>query len=192
MGLPLEDFFDVHSRTEPDLPAQAPAQKSYAEGLADGRAQAQAEFDADAQAALNAIAQSLSDLTIGYADARAAVLEQLGPLFQSVIDVLLPELTQVSFREHLLKLLQDAAADDAGRPAILRIAHQSNADIAAFLEAQGLAQVVLEHDQTLQDGQALLTTEQSETMLDVERAREEIHRAFQSLTDPQNRNRQHG
>lgn len=192
MGLPLEDFFDIRPPAEPSFSAQPPAPKSYDEGLADGRAQAESEFDTERQAALQTIAQSMSDLAIGYADARAAVLDQLGPLFHSLVDVLLPELAQLSFREQLLQLLNDAAEQDGARPATLRVSHIVDSDIAAFLESQGITDVILEQDQTLQDGQALLTTGQGETMLDVERARQEIHRAFQSLTDPENRNLRHG
>lgn len=148
-------------------PAMAPVpspdwRDGHAQGFAEGRAQAGTE-----QAALSVeMAQTLSDMAFGYAEARAHVLTALGPLFAALIDHVLPGVTEAAHASDLVSLLNAAAKQDSAVPLELTVHPTRSAGLAALLPyAVGLP-ILLISDPTVGPDQAILRTGRGETMLD--------------------------
>lgn len=175
MPLPLEDFAAPLA-----APADPPPPRSYEEGLAEGRAQAEAEAASREAAALEQAAEALSDLMIGYGEARQAVLEALGPLFAAITGQLLPDLAPDALEAHLRRYLSEAAAADTAR-VTLHLAPDMRAAIGARLEAAAPG-LDLRADPTLSAGQAVLHARDEESFFDLDQARAEIGAALSALT----------
>ena len=154
----------------PDLPEPEPAGPSddwldgHATGVAEGLSRAAAETDAR----LAEIAQSLADISFGFAEARAAVLASLGPLFSTLADRLLPGLAAQAQRAALIEAATAAARADSAAPLDIRV-HPALADqIAAVVPDLPDLPFTIRADPGVAPGQILVSHRSQDTLLDAE------------------------
>lgn len=186
----LENFDDPDARTGATGRA-GPTEDwldGHAQGLADGLAQAAA-----AQSVLSAeIGQTLSDLGFSYAEARAEVLQSLGPLFSVLMARILPDLAAASHALRLVGLLQSAAEHDSARPVELSVHPDRIEGLAATLPyAVGLP-VMLVADPSVGPNGAILQSARGETALDVDGMLAEATEALSAIFAPDEESRRHG
>jgi hypothetical protein len=163
---PLLESFDVAGPLFGPDAAPVPSadwRDGHAQGVIDGRATAAAE-----QSALSAeIAQTLSDMAFGYAEARAHLLTALGPLFAALINHILPGTAEVAQAGQIIALLNAAAEQDSAAPLELTVHPGRTADLSALLPyAVGLP-IMLVADPAIGPDQAILRSGRGETVLDI-------------------------
>lgn len=197
-ALTLEDFEDA----VPDF-APGPGEtddgpsEDWRDGHAAGRAEAKADMAAE-QATLNAtLVQRLEDMAFGYAEARAMLLRDLKPLFETLSTKLLPDLGDDLLAAHLARSLIDAAAADLSHSLVLRV---STADVVAVSDLLGQATNVpftCRSDPTLPVGTALVTAATSagvsrESSLDVATLTQSLRAILAAFATEQPQEAAHG
>lgn len=178
--------------------AQAGAEPTpeWRAGHAQGLAEA-AESDARRRAlAEEAAITALSDLAFTWAEARAAVLSALAPLFRGIAERLLPELAGEAFPLHLAEALMRAAAVDVATAPELQLSPEDAVRITPLLASAPPIRVTT--DPALAPGQARIGRGAGDTVLDTPAllsAFREIIAAFDDAADPspsQQGRRDHG
>lgn len=184
------DLLEFYGPTGPAAAEPSPAwQEGHAAGLAEGHARALA----DCQSLSETVVTRIEDMRFTHAEAQAQVLSALRPLFETLIDRVLPVLQETSTTLHLQRLLSDAAARDAEAPLLLRL---SPAEADAFgpgLVCRPGPPVRIEADPALVDGEAVLGSAPSlETALDVPTLLETARSALSALVDDMEERTDHG
>ena len=139
----------------------------YSTGYEDGIAAATAAFQADQQTLNETLVQAISDMTFSYAEARGQLLETLAPLFRTVVQKLLPRISQESFGPLLIEAIIDAAARDTAKPPVLHIHPSQQRSIESLVQAHGI-NIVTFNDPALSEHAAWICLEHGETYLDVD------------------------
>jgi flagellar biosynthesis/type III secretory pathway protein FliH len=193
MGLSLEDFDDAAP-----VAASGPSAEwldGHAAGLREGRAAGRAATEAEGGLLLRELGQTIGDMTFGYAEARGQVLLALGPLFQLVIERLLPAVAGEALAPWLAEAVAEAARADV--PAALVVAvHPSRAEaLAACLPpaaAGGRAGALVVPDASLGPNAARLAGPGAETALDLDACVAALSEALSALFDEPHRKVSHG
>lgn len=191
MALLLEAF-DALPEPAPEAPAGPSPEwldgqaAGFAEGLAQGRAEAETR-----SAHLSAeLARSLQDMTFGYAEARAQVLESLQPLFGLVIDAILPAMAAEALGPWIAEALLGAARADSAAPFAVDLHPQRMAAVEACLPPGFPA--TLRPDPTLGPLAARLSLASRETDLDLDACLAAVRAALSALLDDSSRKVCHG
>ena len=182
----LEDFSapaplpDTPPRTE-DLPGY---DAGYAAALADMAAR-QAQLS-------DATAQAISDITFGFAEARLHLLADLGPLFRTLIDKVLPASLPDSFRAHVAAQLVAAAKADINHAFRLCLHPQQVAAVTQALPAALRDHVTVDGDPSLSLHAATIARDRHETALDHDALHADIVNALSALFDALTERQAHG
>ena len=163
---PLLECFDsaeFSGIAEPELRPSADWCDGHTTGQAVGYAQAMAE-----QAALSAeIAQAIADMSFGFAEARAHILQGLKPLFGALVNRVLPGMAEAALATHVVGLLNDAATQDSNLPVELSV-HPARMDVLTAILPYAVGfPVMLMADPGIGVDQAVLRSARAETALDV-------------------------
>jgi flagellar biosynthesis/type III secretory pathway protein FliH len=178
----LESFDSL--TLEDDPPSAGPGEDwlaGHAAGLAEGRLAARSEATR-----LNAeLVQTLADLVFDRAALEALLLEQIGPLFQLLIDRFLPDMATASLASRIVAELRGAAASDLASTLIVAVhPTQVGAVAAAVGTVRGLDLEVI-GDPGLGPAAAMLRSPAGETALDMERIATAAAEALSALfTEP--------
>ncbi|MFN2307947.1 MAG: hypothetical protein ABR504_13285 [Paracoccaceae bacterium] len=101
----------------------------YAAGFAAAKVAAEA-----AQAALAAdLVQSIQDHQFGFAEAQRALFMQLEPLFQAIVEQVLPVLVDAAFAERVTAMLTDATKTHLDTPLVLQVHPSQIPGVSAVL-----------------------------------------------------------
>ena len=156
----LEDFtapaagVAVHLLDEEALEEQrlAAFEQGYGAGWEDA-VQAQEQCGAQLSSDLSA---ALADLSFTYQEALTRMTLSLEPMFQSLIQVVLPETVELGFPARLTEQLCEMAREQIGQPMLLTVPDGAVDQVQAVLpqDLTPLPQVV--EDPSLQPGQARL------------------------------------
>lgn len=187
MALLLEDFAPAQEAPRPAAPAEDV--RSYEDGLAAGRAEAEAAFAQSQDAALADIAQRLSDLEIGYSEARAAVLESLEEMFEAILNTVLPSLSEVTYLHAIHQSLMDAATRDSA--AELRLILPASISAGTLNLPPDLG-IEIAFDDALSEEQAIVASGAEETFLDTAHVLKNIAELLQVVSPNPERIQSHG
>ncbi len=184
--LTLEDFAKPHpaaplpTRVE-DLPGY---DAGYAAAMADSAA-VQTRLSDDT-------VQAISDITFGFAEARLYVMAGLVPLFQILVDRLMPTSLPHSFRAQVVARLTDAARSDISHPFRVTLNPCQIAAISNVLPPTIGRLVVLDSDPALSPHSALISAGETETALDYDTLHADIAKALAALFDTLTESHAHG
>ena len=182
--LSLESFEEM---PDGDTAASAEYDRGYQDGLAAGDAGARAEG-----AVLDdAFVQALADIDFTYAEARRQILLSLGPLFNTVVDRILPHCVDHGFAGQLAHFLGDAATADTAAPITLHL-HPDTMDMVRNRLATLDLQVNLKRDPSLSPHAAWVQRGSGETCVDTDALLAEITDALGAILDPEARTVSHG
>lgn len=141
--------------------------EDWQNGHAAGFEEARVLAEADANALGAEIVQSLSDMSFGFAEARAAVLQQLEPLFDALISKFLPEFAAQSMVPMIRDRLMAIAADAIDRPLTLSVPPDQIVAVSDLLAEAPNLPFTARSDPTLGSGQALVSAADHEEMIDL-------------------------
>lgn len=141
MGLLYEAFDEVRADAAPgpSLEWAAGHDAGLTQGLATGIAQGTEATEALSGTLSAELSQALADTAFGYAEARGQILASLGPLFQVLIDRLLPALAAEALTPWLAEALQEAAREDSARPLVIHVHPDRIEALRACLPGDGPA-----------------------------------------------------
>ena len=149
-------------------PVDAPPSPDWQAGHRAGMAEGLAQADARQSALREDVAQAMIDIVFTYAEARTQILRGLGPLFQAVMDKLLPQIARDVLFPHILDHLTTAAEADSGAPMRLTVHPSARPGLVQSLPTTLLLPIVIDTDPALGPGQVMLLHRDTETTLDLD------------------------
>jgi flagellar assembly protein FliH len=179
----LLEAFDAPPPTEPE-PLDGPSADwldGFAAGQAEGMAQGRAEAEAQASHLSQELAKTLQDMAFGYAEARGQVLASLRPLFELLIDRMLPALAAETLGPWIAEALLDAARADSASPLVIELHPDRIESVQACLPPGMPAS--LQGNATLGLNAARLTRPLRESDLDLDACLATLREALSSLLD---------
>ena len=131
------------------------------------------------------LGRNLTEMTLGYRDARRHVLAAIEPLFPEMVAKVLPAIARQSLGAIILDELRPAAGALAAAPILVRTAPDNRDLVAGLLaDATDLPLTVIADD-TLDAGQAYLKLAESEVCIDLRRVVGAITTAVDNFFDQQ-------
>ena len=115
-------------------------------------------------------AGNLADLGFTYEEARAAVLKEMRPLIEGLLDKVLPASTRDLLNHRLLDEVSELLAQASTVTPCIIVAPQNRAMIEELVGRQTGLRVVVEEEPSLGDGQAYLQFGPSEQKIDLDAA----------------------
>ncbi|MCG3269093.1 hypothetical protein [Yoonia sp. I 8.24] len=158
--LALESF-EQHSDD-----AAAPSAEFEA-GYEEGYAAAIATAKGNQNALGDAFVQAISDVEFSHAEARAHILKSLTPLFTTVIEKLLPQLSYDSFGLLIVQAIYEAAQHDTAKLPVLQIHPNQRQAVETVAHEHGL-EITITEDPTLASHAAWIGQARGETYLNVD------------------------
>lgn len=129
------------------------------------------------------LARNLQSLAFTYHEARSHVLRAVEPLFEMVLDRILPDLARRALAPRIVAALRPLVAEAADAPIHLTVAPSARPAVeAALAETPSLPLEIIE-EETLGEGQAVLRLGRSETRVDLDRAVADITTAVRGFFD---------
>jgi len=171
--LDLEDF----ETGEPATPKESP---DYARGVEDGRAAALSEADALQADALAKLANTLSDMTFGYEEARSHLVGRIAPILAQVAETVLPEILRDTFAQHLIDQVMGALGDGADMPLQIAVSAATAKQLEAARPPE-LTQFTFVTQIDLSDNQALILGGTTDIILDLPLMLAELQTALRGL-----------
>ncbi|MEM8537130.1 MAG: hypothetical protein AAGF56_04625 [Pseudomonadota bacterium] len=175
---PLESFDD-------DTPVIDPAEAAYHEGFTAGQAAGQAAAEADQLALKASLVQAIADLEFTYSEARGEMTRALAPVFQALVEKVLPHCIAGGFATQIASVISAhvAAGQTSGLSIIVhpsqraaitaalgddanRIAWGEDAalDVHAAWVGHAAGEVLINFDQLLDEISAILGALNSDDM----------------------------
>ncbi|MFA3919238.1 ABC transporter ATP-binding protein [Ruegeria hyattellae] len=167
----LEDF-DQNPSPEGAVQLLTPQQledlsrAAFEQGYAAGLNEADAAQTAEQSRISADLVQSLQDLGFTYQEALQQMVASLEPMFQSLMDTVLPDTVERSFVPRIVAQLTEMARDQAGQPAIIAVPTGVAESLTSVLEAEFSFPVKMIEDASLLPGQASLRIGGDERELD--------------------------
>lgn len=158
--------------------------EEWQDGHANGFAEAQSMLGADSSRVREELLQAISDMSFGYAEAKAEILQSLSPLFEALIKTFVPDLARAS----LIPLIQDcllaAATDAAQTPLVVCVPPQDVVALTDLLAMDGTLPFTAKSDPALAPGQALVSAGQAEQMIDLSAVLDAAQQTLAALLTP--------
>jgi hypothetical protein len=136
-------------------------------GYQEGFAFAMATAKGDQSALSNAFVQAISNVEFSHAEARAQILDSLTPLFNTVIEKLLPRLSYESFGLLVIQTIYEAAQHDTVKLPALHL-HPSQRQAVEAAAYENELEITIDEDPTLTPYAVWIGQAQGETYLDVD------------------------
>lgn len=122
---------------------------------------------ADDQTQISAdLSQSLQDIGFTYQEALVQLTVSLEPLFQSLIDTVLPEILEKSFAGNIVQQLNDMAREQATQSALLVVPSGAGRSLKPLLDREFPFSLQLVEEASLPPGQACLRIGNDEREVD--------------------------
>lgn len=188
MALLLEDFDVQHEAPEPETSAPLSFDEGYTRGLADAEAAAFVRQ----HKAMETLVQTLSDLDISYAQARAELLGALAPLFAAILENVAPALARQGLLADLHGRICDALEADTAQALRLTLSPSDHALMTEHLADAVGTTAHLGISDELEPGQAVLAHNGDETMFDTPRVLRDIETIVAAMIDTPDRKVLHG
>lgn len=179
----LLEAFDAPASPAPE-PSEGPSADwldGFAAGQAEGLASGRAEAEAGAAHLSRDLARTLQDMAFAYAEARGQVLASLRPLFELLIDRMLPALAAEALGPWIGEAILEAARTDSASPLVIGL-HPDRIEAVRACLPPGLP-ATLQGDPTLGPNAARLTQPARESDLDLDACLAALREALSSLLD---------
>lgn len=164
---------------------------TYQQGFDAGFAAAQAAA-AREQGRLQAeLVQAISDLEFTYTEARGALTQSLGPLFEVIAQVILPHCVAAGWTGQIAAILQAATAGNLAAPLKVAVHPQQRQTIAAALET-AYPHLHITTDDSLGLHAAWIGVGEQETLLDLDRTLSQIVAVLGAIDPQKTRLETHG
>ncbi len=138
------------------------------------------------------LSRRLEDLSFTYHDALTQMLASVEPVFQSMINSVLPETMSQTFGQHIVQELFEMAQERAGQPVILEVPVGSSAALKAALGRDFPMPFKISEDPRLDAGQASLRVGSAEREVDSAHLLQSIRNAIESFLHQLDEESQHG
>jgi flagellar biosynthesis/type III secretory pathway protein FliH len=127
------------------------------------------------QTAISAdLARNLQTLSFTYHEARMHMLTALRPLFTTIVGKLLPELARESLAAVVVEQLTELGAGLAEAPVTIELHPSARPAVETLLDGRTAPPFHIVEEPTLGEGQVYLRLGQTETLIDLDRAAEEL------------------
>ena len=155
--------------------------QAYDSGYSAGWEDATAAQSSDQSQIRADLGRNLQGLSFTYQEARSHILHALEPLFENVVEKLLPDLARETLGGIVLDRLMPLADSLADAPVTLVLNPASRAAVEPLIaEATGLP-LSIEEEPSLGEGQVYLRFGTNETLIDLDRATLEIAMAVRGF-----------
>ena len=134
--------------------ASVPAQ-TFEDGFEAGYALAKSEAEAEQSDQTAQMVASLAELSRQRSSAEEQVLASLSPLFDAIVERLLPAMALEAIGHQIVEVLQERAAGVSGLAGVLRLSPSDHLFVSAAITDAGLP-VTMMADPSLGPGQAVL------------------------------------
>lgn len=190
----LEDFGDLDTQqlvlTDQALEEQrlASFERGYQAGWEDAskaHAQEQDNIGSD-------LARNLQDLSFTFHEAQSAMLRNLEPLFDHLVQTILPTGARDSFKTRIVEELTALSHELGGGTMIVSVAPSHVEKVERLLGDPTALSVCVQADKNLGEGQAYLRLGNRERMIDLDTAINEIRQRISSFFQETREAQQHG
>ena len=185
----LLSLVDFHTASDEELAGNHDeGLPGYGAGFAAGHAAARQE----AASLETEFIKALDDIAFSYAEARRAVLQDLTPLFETIVERLCPLAAGDVFRAHALKALADAADADTDGPLCLYAHPEDTEALRGILNTGTVTHIDLIPDHTFPRHRLHIATAKAASTLDVTELLTSLETVLRSLVDINESEREHG
>lgn len=167
------------------------AERTYQEGYDDGYNDARAAAEQAQTNLSDEFVQKVTDLTFTYAEARAALLAGLQPLFAALAEKIVPITIAEGFDQHLIAILQDAAAQAMPQQITLTV-HPDQQAMASLALAGLDGGAIIAVDPALPPNAVEVGVGQQTTQYDFDALAAEIRAVLNALPELAERMKHHG
>lgn len=136
--------------------------------------------------------QALDDMSFGFAEAQAAVMQNLAPLFEALMADIVPALAKSTLVPHILDHLMSASEADVTKPLILSLAPDDADWIADVLKGNTKLPFRCQADPALAPGQVIIAGDTHETMLDLATLTAGMNDILRAMTPQPTESHAHG
>lgn len=154
----------------------------YLRGYEAGLAEAAANVDVAKAQAIADVSTTINDLSFGFAEARQQLLEALKPLLTEIVGVAIPSVLQESFGAHLFDEFAHKADAALNGPIVIEIPEHVAADLNEALFAGSEHEFEFRVNANLEEGTALITTGETDVLLDLNSVSNQLHDALLGLS----------
>lgn len=162
-------------------------ERGYGAGWDDGGQQGESE-DAAHRAEIR---RQVEQISFGYHEARAHVLNALNPLLTAVFDTVLPEVSRAAIVPLVIDQLLPLAHDAAEEPLVLTVPQGMRARFEAAFEGLVLPPLTLNESAELADAQAVISQGESQSHVDLTQATDSARMALERFYQFQNEDSKH-
>ena len=138
------------------------------------------------------LVQRLQDMSFGYSEARAELLQQLGPLFEAISNAMSPNLGKELLTPRVCATLLEEADRCLDAPLIVAVSQSQIDAVSQALEDITALPFVAQADPTLSDGQAIISSGNHEVMIDLDGLLEDIRNTLGNLIPRHSKGTAHG
>ncbi|MEX0351062.1 MAG: ABC transporter ATP-binding protein [Paracoccaceae bacterium] len=159
---PAEEASQLLSRQQLEEQRREAFEQGYAAGMEDAnvaQTKEQSRMSAD-------LVQSLQDLGFTYQEALQQMLVSLEPMFQSLLETVLPETVERGFVQRIVAQLSQMAQDQAGQSAIITVPSGAADALTSVLDAEYSFPIKVIEEASLPPGNASLRIGGDERELD--------------------------
>ncbi|SDN80808.1 flagellar assembly protein FliH [Lutimaribacter pacificus] len=138
------------------------------------------------------LARNLQDLSFTYHEVQAALLHNLDPLFDALLNTFLPTMAADALTPRIVEELTGLAREIGGGPIVLSVAPSQAGRVASLLPEESGLSVSVQPDGTLGEGQAFLRLGDRERMIDLDQTLEDIRQRVSAFLETAQEDRKHG
>lgn len=165
--------------------------QAFAQGYDEGFAAGLAAANADNATLSSSLVQTFSDISFTYAEARAQILQSLGPLIETLTSAVLPHCVVSGFAGVLAQELSSIAGADTSAPICVHV--HPDQQVAVQQVVAGLqSEITVQTDHSLDLHAARISRANTETQLDLDQLLMQITEALNAITLLENRTNAHG
>ena len=177
------ECFDPDTVSEPTHP-------EYQRGYAAALAAARIEFAQAQSSSRDEVSQALQTARFSYVEARAALIQQLSPVFDAISTRLLPQLGHAALIIHVYDAMAQAAANAMSETPTFTMHPDMLLAISAIIDADELEQVKLIADPEQGPLVMWVDSKPQPKMIDMSAAIAEIAAALAALSPPKTAHQQ--
>ncbi len=155
---------------------------SFENGYSAGWEDAFAAQEKDQTRITGNLADSLGDLSFTYHEALGELTGSVRPVFQSLVDLVLPDIMARTFGEHIVEQLCDMVRDQASGPASLIVPVGTGASLSPILAQDMPMPVKITENADMDQGSAFLRLGTSERAIDTNALLQSIRDSIDAFT----------
>ncbi|PZQ97619.1 MAG: flagellar biosynthesis protein [Cereibacter sphaeroides] len=165
---------------------------SYEQGYAAGWEDCASSQEEDHRKLTAELGRNLQALSFTYHEARAHILRSVGPLVQEITLSLLPVAAKAALAPKVLESLLPQIEATVDVPVLLVVNPAAATAVAALVQDQSGLNITIREEPSIGEGQVYLRFGETETRLDLDRAKEEIAAAVRSFFELNEKERKYG